>query len=77
MMEDYEKLASDVSLNNYLNPSCALYLLVGHHLIFLFLCTAAGMDPPHHPLVAESNPREDCQRYAGKTGGLQGLPLCP
>lgn len=78
MMEDYEKLASDVSLNNSLNPNCPLYLLVRHHLIFVyFLPSAAGVDPPDHPLAAESNPREDCQPYAGKTGGLQRLPLCP
>lgn len=36
MMEDYEKLASDVSLNNSLNPNCPLYLLVRHHLTFNF-----------------------------------------
>lgn len=34
MMEDYEKLASDVSLNNSLNPNCLLYVLVRHHLMF-------------------------------------------
>lgn len=33
MMEDYEKLASDVSLKKSLNPSCAIYSLVGHHRI--------------------------------------------
>lgn len=31
MMEDYEKLASDVSLKKSFNPSCAIYFLVGHH----------------------------------------------
>lgn len=34
MMEDYEKLASDVSLKKSSNPRCAVYLLLGHHRIF-------------------------------------------
>lgn len=38
-MEDYEKLASDVSLNNSLNPNCPLYLLFRHHLMFVLIST--------------------------------------
>ncbi len=51
-------------------------------LFFVFsssssLPPAAGVDPSHHPLAGEPNPREDCKWYAGETRGLQRLPLCP
>lgn len=53
-------------------------------LLFLTVCSvffslppAAGVDPSYHPLAGEPNPREDSKWYAGKTGGLQRLPLCP
>lgn len=53
-----------------------------YHLMYVFslrssLPPAFGVDPSYHPLAAEQNPREDCKWHAGKTGGLQRLPLCP
>lgn len=40
----------------------------------LSLCfLAAGVDPPHHSLAGEPDPREDHGGDAAEAGGLQGL----
>lgn len=75
MMEDYEKLASDVSSKHAkLFIMCtwtvrtssllilAVFLIILCCLfIFSSLPSVAGMDPAHHPMAAEPNPREDRQ----------------
>lgn len=54
--------------------------IIYHHSLatplipMLSLCfPAAGVDPPHHSLAGESDPREDHGRDATEAGGLQGL----
>ena len=36
--------------------------------------TAAGVDPPHHPMAGEPGTREHHARHAAEAGGLPGLP---
>lgn len=72
MMEDYEKLASDVS------PDAAAPSVSCQTWSDLWLLSsAAGVDPQNHPMAAGPDPREDGQRHAGQAGGLQRLSLRP
>lgn len=75
MMEDYEKLASDVSTTALVHRSLhAARCLIARRLLSSSFCPAAGVDPPNHPLAGEPDPGEDRERHAGQAGGLQRLP---
>lgn len=61
---------SSVSVTyHYFNSSLSSLLIP-----LLSLCfPAAGVDPPHHSLAGEPDPREDHGRDAAEAGGFQGL----
>lgn len=72
MMEDYEKLASDVSVkHDTVQLAPAVWILCAYvycqvsffspHPCLLLPNPAAGMDPSHHPLAAEPRAGEDCE----------------
>jgi len=47
------------------------------NLIVFPIWSAAGVDPPDHPLAGEPDPGEDGDWHAGQAGRLQRLPLRP
>lgn len=52
-----------------------LHFLASPLIPMLSLCfPAAGVDPTHHSLAGEPDPREDHGGDATEAGGLQGLP---